>query len=196
MTREARVQALELKDIPSDLQTPSKWFTQPKSETLKMFEESPSLANVQRVLANNPALMKRWMGFAHYLLNETTLELRDRELTILRISVLGGYDYEWGQHVRIAQNACDFKDADFEKVLAGSSHDGWSDRERSLIVMVEELMTNRAVSTEAWENGLKHYTLVQMMDVVFVVGNYNMLGMAINSFDVELDDGLQPIPVY
>lgn len=196
MKKLLRVPPLEVGDIPRELQTPSKWFSPPEKGSLKMFEESPGMANVQRVLANNPPLMKRWMGFAHYLLNETSLGLRDREIIILRVAIVGGYDYEWGQHVQIAKRACSFTDKDFGMIINGPKHPSWGAREKCALLMVDNLMEERSVSRDTWNEGLEHYTVQQMMDIVFTVGNYNMLGSAINSFDVELDDGLQPIPVY
>lgn len=196
MSNNPRVTPLEMKQIPEDLKTPSKWFKPPESGSLAMFEASPGLANVQRVLANNPQLMMRWMGFAHYLLNESSISLRDRELVILRVAVIGEYHYEWGQHVEIAKRACNFTDEDFEKILKGSEHAGWAEGDKLLIKMIEELMTQRVVSGETWDKMIGLHSLEQMMDLVFLVGNYSMLGMAINTFEVPLDDGLNPIPVY
>ena len=34
------------------------------------------------------------------------------------------------------------------------------------------------------------YSTQQMMDIVFTVGQYNLVSMALNSFGVQLDDGL------
>ena len=84
----------------------------------------------------------------------------------------------------------------FEKILEGSSHVGWSERDRALLQAVEELMTEREVSRDTWNDLSRFYSTEQMMDIVFTVGNYSMLGMAINSFDVMLDEGLKPIPMY
>ena len=33
-----------------------------------------------------------------------------------------------------------------------------------------------------------------MMDLVFTVGEYNLVSMALNSFGVQFDEGLEPFP--
>lgn len=196
MTDTRRIPPVELSEIPEDLKIPSKWFTAPESESLEMFERSAKLANVQRVLARNPNLMKRWMGFAHYLLNETNLTIRDRELAILRTSFLGKFDYEWGQHVQIARNAADFSDKDFRGLIQGPDDAHWNDKDASLLQSVDELFSEYEISRSTWSELTRFYSVPEAMDLVFTVGNYTMLGMAVRSFDVELDEGLQPIPVY
>ena len=35
-----------------------------------------------------------------------------------------------------------------------------------------------------------HYSTQQLMDLVFTVGQYNLVSMALNSFGVQLDEGI------
>lgn len=35
------------------------------------------------------------------------------------------------------------------------------------------------------------YTIEQLMDVVFAVGQYNLVSMALNTFGVQLDEGVK-----
>ena len=60
--------------------------------------------NIFATLANHPKLLKRWLVFANHVLFKSTLSFRDRELLILRTGWNCRSDYEWGQHVIIAQD--------------------------------------------------------------------------------------------
>ena len=46
------------------------------------------------------------------------------------------------------------------------------------------------LSAEVWGNLADHFNTRQVMDVVFTVGQYTMLAMALNTFGVQLDEGL------
>lgn len=46
------------------------------------------MINLYPTMANNPKLMDRWLTFAGYILRESTLPPREREILILRIGWL------------------------------------------------------------------------------------------------------------
>jgi len=69
--------------------------------------------------------------------------------------------------------------------------DTWTDHDRLLIRATDELKNDTFMSDETW-NGLKqNYSDQQMMDLVFTCGQYVMVSMALNSFGVPLDEGLE-----
>ena len=158
-------------------------------EIMKPFVEQGRVFNVFATLVNHPQLFRRWLVFANHVLGKSTLELRDREILILRIGLLAGCEYEWRQHVGIARSA-GMGDDEIRAVREGPSAAGWSERERLLLRAVDELKADTHLSDAVW-NGLSvYYDTRQIMDVVFTVGQYNMLAMALNSLGVQLDDGL------
>ena len=75
--------------------------------------------NIFKTLANYPKLMKRWMVFANHILGKSSLDVRERELLILRIGYLCQAGYEWGQHVQIARQA-GMSDAEIRSCQTGS----------------------------------------------------------------------------
>ncbi len=54
----------------------------------------------------------------------------------------------------------------------------------------DELRDDSCLSDATWNELAKTYDKRQMMDLVFTVGQYNMVSMALNSFGVQLDAGL------
>ena len=55
---------------------------------------------------------------------------------------------------------------------------------------MDELKADTHLSDAVWTGLSAYYDTRQIMDVVFTVGQYNMLAMALNSLGVQLDDGL------
>ena len=144
--------------------------------------------NVFKVLAHHPKLLKRWTPFAGHVLGKQTLPFRDRELLILRIGWLNQAEYEWAQHVEIAKRA-GITAEEIERVKRGPGA-GWSAHEGALIQAVDDLYENSVVSDQTWGTLAASLSIEQLMDLVFTVGQYNLVSWALNSFGVPLDDFL------
>ena len=151
-------------------------------------EAGPPL-NIFKTLAHHPGLMRRWMVFANHVLAKSTLPARERELVILRIGYLCQSGYEWGQHVEIGRVA-GLTDDEIRRIQAGPADPAWSDLDRALLAATDELHADSFVTDTTWEALAAHLTTEQMMDVVFAVGQYNLVSMALNSFGVQPEDGL------
>lgn len=144
--------------------------------------------NLFRVLMHHPKLTRRWTVFAGHVLQKQTVPLRERELLILRIGWLNQAEYEWAQHVEIAKRG-GISEAEIEQVKLGP-RGHWNAHEAALLQAVDDLYNNSVVSDETWAALSAKYSTEQMMDVVFTIGQYNLVSWALNSFGVPLDDFL------
>ena len=144
--------------------------------------------NLFRVLMHHPALTRRWTVFAGHVLHKQTLALRERELLILRIGWLNQAEYEWAQHVEIAKRG-GITETEIEQIKAGPKGN-WSAHESALLQAADDLFENSVVSDATWAALSAAYSTEQMMDVVFTIGQYNLVSWALNSFGVPLDDFL------
>ena len=145
--------------------------------------------NIFKTLMNHPDLARRWLVFANHVLGKSTLGVRDRELLILRIGYLCRSGYEWGQHVLIARGA-GMSDDDIEACRRGPDAPGLEARDALLLRAADELYGDAHVSDATWAGLAELYDTRQLMDIVFTVGQYNLVSMALNSFGVQADPGL------
>lgn len=149
--------------------------------------------NIFRTLGHHPQLLKRWLVFGNHVLAKSTLPPRERELAILRVGYLCRSGYEWGQHVVIGKNV-GLDDADIERVAAGPDAAGWSAAEAALLRATDELHADSFVSDATWSELTAHFSTQQLMDLVFAVGQYHLVSMALNTFGVQLDEGIEGLP--
>jgi alkylhydroperoxidase family enzyme len=156
------------------------------------FGNGPIL-NIFRTLANHPALAKRWLVFGNHILAKSTLPAREREIAILRIGWLCRSGYEWGQHVVIAK-ASGLSDDEIARIAAGPEAPGWSADDRALLRAADELHADAFVGDATWAELAKRWSTQQLMDLVFTVGQYNLVSMALNSFGVQPEPGLPKLP--
>jgi alkylhydroperoxidase family enzyme len=168
--------------------TDDEWSDEAR-EILAPFVRQGRVFNIFRTLANHPDLMRRWLVFANHVLGKSTLAPRERELVILRIGCLCQAGYEWGQHVLIAREA-GMTDAEIRSARTGPSTPGLSDLDRLLLQATDELHADAHITDATWQALSALLTPQQMMDLVFTVGQYNLVSMALNSFGVQPDPGL------
>jgi len=161
-------------------------------ETRERLGKGPIL-NIFRTLANHPGLMKRWLVFGTHVLGKSTLPARERELVILRIGWLCRAGYEWGQHVVMAK-AAGLSDEEIARIPNGDGAVGWSAPDRALLRATDELHRDAFISDATWAELARSLDTQQLMDLVFTVGQYNMVSMALNSFGVQAEPGLAPLP--
>jgi len=148
--------------------------------------------NIVKTLIRYPDLFKAWLGFANHVMFNSSLAPRDREIVILRIGWLCQSGYEFGQHIVIGRDA-GLNDGEIKAIAEGDSAANWSDAERSLIKATDELHADAFISDATFAELQEHFDEKQILDVIFAVGQYNMVSMALNTTGVQLDEG---IPEY
>lgn len=158
-------------------------------EHIDPFRRNGRALNIYRTLVHHPKLMKRWGVFGTHILYKSSLPARDRELLILRIGWLCRSEYEWGQHVVIGRSA-GISDEEIRRIPDGPDAAGWAPFDAALLRAADELRTDARLSDRTWKQLGERYDTKQMMDVVFTVGQYNLVSMALNTFGVELDEGV------
>jgi 4-carboxymuconolactone decarboxylase len=151
---------------------------------------APRVVNALGLLMRYPALAKAFLTFNRHLLFNSSLSDRIRELLILRIAWLRGAEYEWAQHVLLAQKAGLGKE-EIEAVKEGPRCPVWAPLDAALLAAVDELHADAFVTDTTWDALAAGLDQRQLMDLVFTVGAYDLLAMAFNTFGLELDPGLE-----
>lgn len=142
--------------------------------------------NIFATFAHRPAALKAFLSWGNYILQETELTGREREIIILRTGHRCKSGYEFHQHTRIGLRSglsvvdIDALQDDVEKGL-------WSEQEVLLIKAADELFEDCFLSTETWNALATHYKQEQIMDIVFVIGQYTQVCMLLNSFGVQIE---------
>ncbi|SEH71802.1 alkylhydroperoxidase AhpD family core domain-containing protein [Mycolicibacterium rutilum] len=144
----------------------------------------PELAgNLLATLVRHPKLTKAFLRFNFHLLYGSTLSPRLRELAVLRVAHLTNCEYEWRHHVRMGREE-GLTDQDIDALQRGEAAD---DLDQAVLRAVDELQSTAAVSDATWAALSEHLEERQLMDLVFTIGCYGALAMAINTFGVEPD---------
>lgn len=152
-----------------------------------------TVPNVIKTIVRHPKLFKRWRVFGNHILFKSSLPAREREILILRIGWLCQSEYEWGQHVVIGKQ-CGLSDEEIKKIITGPDASGWSHFDATLLRAVDELYIDAFISDITWKKLSERYNTHQLLDLIFTVGQYNAVSMALNTLGVPLDKGIKGFP--
>lgn len=148
-------------------------------------------ANVMKSLMHHPDLFRRWSIFANHFLFKGALPPHVREILILRTAWVTGSEYEWGQHVKLAAEECDFDESHFRDIQIGARAGRWTAPEKAMLRLADGLISGPKVSDRLWDYITDNWKEKEIIEAVALVGNYVMLAMALNTLGTPLDDGLE-----
>lgn len=149
--------------------------------------------NVLATVGRHPKLLKRFNLLGGFLLNKGSIPPREREVVILRVGANAHSEYEFGQHTVIGR-ACGLTEVEIAALVHDPDAHQWSDADRDLIAMVDELHGDDCVSDATWSNLAARWTDEQLVELLVLAGFYRLVSGFLNSAGVQLDDGVPGFP--
>ena len=161
-----------------------------QTELMQPFILHGSNFRIFRTLVRHPASFAPFMAWTRHILGRNnTLSKRDREIAILRIGFLCKSGYEWAQHVEIGKQ-CGITGAEIEAIKAGGDAPNWTPAESALLDASDDLHNDKFIATPTWDRLRAHYSEAQVIDLIYTVGVYTTVSMALNSLGIQLDEHL------
>lgn len=149
--------------------------------------------NIFGTLAHHPKLLKRFNLLGGFLLNKGLVPARERELVILRVGANARAEYEFGQHTLIGLD-CGLTQGEIEALVRDPATHEWSDGDRALIALADDLHADDCVSDTTWEQLAATWTDAELAELLVVAGFYRLVSGFLNSTGVQLDDGVPGLP--
>jgi alkylhydroperoxidase family enzyme len=95
--------------------------------------------------------------------------------------------------VRIAE-ALGMDREEIMRVAEGPQADGWSAADAALLRAADELHERAKISDGTWALLGESYDERGLIELTMLVGHYHLVAYALNSLEVELDEGLERMP--
>jgi alkylhydroperoxidase family enzyme len=164
-------------------------ITSEQQAVLAPLRASGKLYNIFRTFARTPRALQAFLAWGGYVLStDNRLTPRQREIVILRVGYLCKSGYEFAQHAVIGAEAGLSPD-ELTKIKQGANA-GWPPDEATLIRMADELVSDHFVSDTTWAALRSYMDEHACMDAVYTAGQYTQVSMFLNTFGVQLDQGL------
>src|SRR5437660_4436627 len=142
--------------------------------------------NLFATLARHRRLFRGWLWFAGAMMPRGKLPRIDTELVILRVAHNCRSDYEWRHHVRIGGQA-GLSEEEITRVTDGPQAPGWSRRQALLLEAADETHHTRVISDDLWVRLAEALSEVELIELVVLIGHYEMLAMTLGSLGVQED---------
>jgi alkylhydroperoxidase family enzyme len=150
--------------------------------------------NIFRVLLQHPPLARAFNGWLSPMLFEGKLDVRLRELVIMRLGWTTGSAYEWTQHWRIATQLGVPED-DLLAVRDWRRSDCLDQAARAVLAATDDVVTSGAIESATWsECATALATDEERLELVAVISGWRMVSSVLRSLDVPLEDGVEPWP--
>jgi 4-carboxymuconolactone decarboxylase len=148
--------------------------------------------NIFGTLAHNPRMLRRFNQLGGALLFRSSLPDREREIVILRVGWNARSVYEFGQHTVIGRRV-GLSEAEVA-ALAGGDLTGWSEPDRALVGMADDLCAEDCVSDATWARLASTWSEAQLVELLVLGGFYRLVSGFLNSAGVQLDPGVPGWP--
>jgi 4-carboxymuconolactone decarboxylase len=141
-----------------------------------------------RTLVVHPELASRARPLGAGILGKGLVEPRLREVMIHRTCALTGAEYEWGVHVVGFGRPLGFTEEQLASTVHGDADDPvWSDPERAVLLLADELHRTSTVSDPLFEELERHFDDAQIIELCLTSGWYHAISYLINAARVTLE---------
>ena len=141
----------------------------------------------------HPQLAQAWRPVGVYMMAQSTVPARDRELAVLRTAWRCRARYEWAQHVERA-GAAGLSDVEITRVTRGADDPDWSAHEAAIIRAVDELHDDADITDTTWAQLRTTFDEPTMLDLVYTIGVYHAVAYAQNACGLPLEPGQAEMP--
>jgi alkylhydroperoxidase family enzyme len=141
-----------------------------------------------RTLAVHDELAARMRPLGAGILGHGRIDPREREIVIHRMCARTGAEYEWGVHVIAYGKPLGLTDAQIAATVTSDADDpAWSDTDRLLIRLVDELHDTCTIKAALWSELAERYRDDQLLELLITAGWYRLLAGVINAVGIELE---------
>jgi len=151
--------------------------------------------NIFRVLLRHPKLARAVHDLLAALLWNGQLDVRLRELVIMRIGWVTGSEYEWAQHWRVALGL-GLSEDDLLGVRDWRAHRSFGAAERAVLAATDEALATGRVGAGAWTACVEAVgdDAAVLLELVGAIATWTMVSGLLRTLEVPLEDDLASWP--
>ena len=143
-------------------------------------------AHLFSTLGRQRPLFRAWLRFSAQLMPGGSISRHETELAILRVAYLRACAYEQDHHARLGRRVGIDREVR-ERIAAGPTARGWTDRHRALLYAVDALVRTKDIDDATWAALCEHYEAPQLIELCLLVGQYEALATTIATLGIARD---------
>lgn len=152
------------------------------------FEGLPTKVNFFRMMGYSTGTYLEIMDLTTAIFKNLKLSDYHKELLVLMVAAHEQCNYEWKQHVSIAQ-AVGVREDQFMAIAEERFNDtaAFTESERILLHFAYKMLEKGKVPGVVFKHTLQHFSVEELADAMIVLGYYRMLSGFIQTFNIHAD---------
>lgn len=142
-----------------------------------------------QVLIHHTGMYRTFVPYLAEVVTQSNLPPRDRQIVCLHMLELCGDVYEKTHHVNISRKV-GLSEEEIAAFISGNG-DCLTDFDRVVLKATQELYRDQFISDTTWNKLAEQYSQEQLMEIVFLAGCYQTMGMLTKSFGMQLESDLE-----
>ena len=151
------------------------------------FDRLPRKLNIFRMWANAPEMFVSGMRFGGNILGRQQLRADLRELIILLVARLERGEYEWVQHVPIAEHTGCRKDQIAALEAARITGDEFSAKEKAMLALAHEVIRDVRARESTVIEAKNHFSSQEIVEIIMTCGFYMTMARMTETLRVDVD---------
>lgn len=163
-------------------------FTKLPDRVKQKFDSLPTKVNFFRMLGYSAGAYVEIVDLTNAIFKNLTISDFHKELLVLLVAAHEGCNYEWDQHISIAQ-AAGVNGEQFIAIANNRLADegAFPEREQVLLNFGKIILEKGKVPGVVFKHTLEHFTIEELSDAIFVVGFYRMVSVFIQTLHIPID---------
>ena len=142
----------------------------------------------------SPELAKRAVSFGNFIWERTTLDRRLIEMAILVTARFWESNFEWVSHARIALEY-GISQPVIDEVFLGKRPEQAPEDERVVYDVCNALHQTHQLPQDLYQRAVELFGERGLVEIIATIGQYTLVAMTLNAFDVGLGEGIKaPFP--
>ena len=150
-------------------------------------KERGKLHNLYRMLLNSPPVAQGWLNLLTAVRHQCNLAGKYRELSILRVAIINGADYEYQSHIPFA-----LKEGISQEKIADLSDWGNSkafDAAERAVVAYTDSMTKEVHVPDAVFDALRpHFDARELTELTATIAAYNLVSRFLEAVQIDHEE--------
>jgi 4-carboxymuconolactone decarboxylase len=143
--------------------------------------------NIFAALGNNPNVLLGYLRLGNALWNHCGLDVRTRELVILRCAYLRNSAYEWHQHVRIGRDA-GLDNVTINALRNWRESERFSEAEKALFAWADAMAASDHPGDPAFAELQKHFDASAIVGITILIAYYFATAKFLAAMEVQTEE--------
>lgn len=149
-------------------------------------ERGGKMLNLYAMLLNSPPLAEGWLKLLTAIRQQCTLNGRVREMVILRIAVLNGAPYEFGQHVPFALRE-GMSQAQIDALREPEIGTLFDAVDRAVLAYCDSMTREIHVPDALFDALRPHFSERELVELTATVAAYNLVSRFLEAIQIDHD---------